>query len=191
MFNSRGQLVGINTAIFTRTGASSGVGFAIPVDTVKRVVPQVRARPRLRLLRFAGLQRPLIDQLPHRPPYVSPQLVAYGRVTRPSLGLKFTSDEVCKQFKSPEGAMIQSIRPGSPAEKAGLLPLRRGLSGVLAGDIVTEINGKPVRRAKDVTNVLDAEMAAQGGGGSKPLTLVLTVSRDGKPFSVSLELAAP
>eukprot|EP00899_Mesostigma_viride_P025414 jgi/Mesvir1/6057/Mv00790-RA.1 len=41
LLDSQGRLVGINTAIFTRTGTSSGVGFAIPIDTVARVVPQL------------------------------------------------------------------------------------------------------------------------------------------------------
>eukprot|EP00850_Spirogloea_muscicola_P005441 SM000025S08336 [mRNA] locus=s25:148629:152711:+ [translate_table: standard] len=41
LLDSRGRLIGVNTAIFTRTGTSAGVGFAIPVDTVARIVPQL------------------------------------------------------------------------------------------------------------------------------------------------------
>jgi S1-C subfamily serine protease len=55
LLDSSGRLVGINTAIFTNTGTSVGVGFAIPVDTVARVVPQ---------------------------------LIAGGKVARPSLGVQ-------------------------------------------------------------------------------------------------------
>ena len=47
LLNSSGQLVGINTAIFTNTGSSAGVGFAIPVDSVQRVVPQLIAFGRI------------------------------------------------------------------------------------------------------------------------------------------------
>merc|ERR1712216_612535 len=43
LLDSRGQLIGINTAIFTPTGTSAGVGFAIPIDTVNAVVPQLIA----------------------------------------------------------------------------------------------------------------------------------------------------
>jgi len=43
LLDSRGNLIGINTAIFTRTGTSAGVGFAIPVDTVAKLVPQLIA----------------------------------------------------------------------------------------------------------------------------------------------------
>lgn len=41
MLDSRGRVIGVNTAIFTNTGTSAGVGFAIPIDSVARVVPQL------------------------------------------------------------------------------------------------------------------------------------------------------
>lgn len=41
MLDSAGRVVGVNTAIFTNTGASAGIGFAIPIDTVRRIVPQL------------------------------------------------------------------------------------------------------------------------------------------------------
>ena len=41
LLNSRGDVIGVNTAIFTNSGTSAGIGFAIPIDTVKRVVPQI------------------------------------------------------------------------------------------------------------------------------------------------------
>jgi S1-C subfamily serine protease len=44
LFDSAGRLIGVNTAIFSPSGASAGVGFAVPVDTVNRVVPQLIAR---------------------------------------------------------------------------------------------------------------------------------------------------
>ena len=50
LLNSKGELVGLNTAIFTPTGSSVGVGFAIPVDTVRRIVPQ--------LIQFGRVVRP-------------------------------------------------------------------------------------------------------------------------------------
>jgi S1-C subfamily serine protease len=43
LLNSNGQVIGMNTAIFTATGTSAGVGFAIPIDTVARIVPQLIA----------------------------------------------------------------------------------------------------------------------------------------------------
>lgn len=47
LLDSAGRLIGVNTAIYSPSGASAGIGFAIPVDTVKRVVPQLIARGRL------------------------------------------------------------------------------------------------------------------------------------------------
>lgn len=62
LLNSLGQLVGVNTAIFSPSGANSGIGFAIPVNTVKRVVPE--------LIRYGRVQTPFlgITRMP-RPDY--------------------------------------------------------------------------------------------------------------------------
>jgi len=58
LLNSLGQLVGVNTAIYSPSGASSGIGFAIPVNTVKRIVPQ--------LIAYGRVQTPImgITQIP-------------------------------------------------------------------------------------------------------------------------------
>ena len=53
LLNARGELVGLNTAIFSNTGSSVGVGFAIPVDTVTRIVPQ--------LIEFGRVVRPSLN----------------------------------------------------------------------------------------------------------------------------------
>lgn len=62
LLNSLGQLVGVNTAIYSPSGASSGIGFAIPVNTVKRIVPE--------LIEFGRVQTPILGiiQIP-RPDY--------------------------------------------------------------------------------------------------------------------------
>jgi len=77
LLDSRGRLIGMNTAIYSPSGASAGIGFAIPVDTVQRVVPQV--------LRHGKIVRPTIeaqffpDSLTRR---VSEQGVLIARVAR-------------------------------------------------------------------------------------------------------------
>lgn len=53
LLDSQGRVVGVNTAIFTNTGTSAGVGFAIPIDTVARVVPQ--------LIEFGRIVRPTLN----------------------------------------------------------------------------------------------------------------------------------
>lgn len=115
-------MIGINTAIFTATGTSAGVGFAIPVDTVAAVVPQ---------------------------------LIAFGRVTRPTLGVQIANAAVASKLHVTHGALIQSVTPGSAAERAGLLPTRRGLAGILPGDAIIGIGGSPVAGAADVDKALD------------------------------------
>lgn len=92
--------MGVNTAIFTNTGTSAGVGFAIPINTVKRIVPQ---------------------------------LIEYGRVVAPSLNVQVAPENVMRALKVNKGALVQTVDPNSAAAKAGLLPTRRGLSGIVPG----------------------------------------------------------
>jgi len=106
LLDSAGKLVGINTAIFTPTGTSQGIGFALPSRAVARVVPQ---------------------------------LIQSGRVTRPTLGVQVSSPGTAKQLGVKSGAMVQAVQGGSPAAVAGLLPTRRSLGGILAGDVITKI----------------------------------------------------
>jgi S1-C subfamily serine protease len=68
LLDSAGRLIGVNTAIFSPSGASSGVGFAVPIDTVNRVVPQLIARgkytrPSLGIAVDEGLNRTAMEQL--------------------------------------------------------------------------------------------------------------------------------
>jgi len=66
LLNSLGQLVGVNTAIYSPSGASSGIGFAIPVNTVKKVVPE--------LITFGRVQTPVLGITP------IPQAEYYSRL---------------------------------------------------------------------------------------------------------------
>jgi S1-C subfamily serine protease len=118
-----GRLVGINTAIFTNTGTSAGVAFAIPVDTVARIVPQ---------------------------------LIRDGRVTRASLGIQPSPDPVARAFGVSDGVMIQSLVEKGPAASAGLLPTRRALGGVVAGDVIIEVQAMSVHNVFDLSAALDA-----------------------------------
>jgi S1-C subfamily serine protease len=114
LLDSVGNVVGINTAIFTRSGFSSGIGFAIPINTARRIVPQ---------------------------------LIANGVVSLPSLNVQLASAKVAKQLAVPAGALIQAVAPGSAAAQAGLLPTRRGLAGILVGDVVVAVDGVPIKDA--------------------------------------------
>ncbi len=111
LVNLRGELVGINTAIFSQSGGNVGIGFAIPINMVTMVTEQ---------------------------------LVEHGQVHRGLIGAQ-TQDldpELADAFgiEQRSGAVVVDIAPGSPAEKAGLIP----------GDVIIEVNGKKVKGSSDV-----------------------------------------
>ncbi|XP_078151319.1 degP protease 1 [Carex rostrata] len=122
LLDSSGNLIGINTAIYSPSGASSGVGFSIPVDTVSGIVDQ---------------------------------LVRFGKVTRPILGIKFAPDQSVEQL-GVSGVLVLDAPPNGPAGKAGLLATKRDNYGrLILGDIITAINGKKVTTGSDLYRVLD------------------------------------
>lgn len=122
LLDSSGSLIGINTAIYSPSGASSGVGFSIPVDTVSGIVDQ---------------------------------LVKYGKVTRPILGIKFAPDQSVEQL-GVSGVLVLDAPPDGPAGKAGLKSTKRDAYGRLVlGDIITSVNGQKVTNGSDLYRILD------------------------------------
>lgn len=105
MFNAKGEVIGINTAIFSPSGGSVGIGFAIPTN----------------------LARPIIDQL-----------IEHGRTRRGWLGVRIQSvtEEIAESLGLTEtkGALVASITPKGPAEKAKLQP----------GDVILQFDGKDI-----------------------------------------------
>jgi S1-C subfamily serine protease len=149
LLDSAGRLIGINTAIFSPSGAYAGVGFAIPVDTVNRVVPQ---------------------------------LIANGKYIRPSLGIHADDalNEAIQRRLGVKGVAVLGVQPGSGAADAGLRAARiQKDGGVVPGDIITAVDGKPVDNVVKLVSYLDERKVGD--------TVRLTVLRDGK----ELELAAP
>jgi len=157
LLDSKGRVIGVNTAIFTATGISAGVGFAIPVDFVSRVVPQLIAN---------GQVRPLPPPYMAHGPLTSSSCRSLTReyssrqwcgvqVTTPTIGIGFASAGVSASLKVADGALAQTVDPKGPAGKAGLLGIRRGLAGVVAGDVIVGIDGKRIRTSSDVESALD------------------------------------
>lgn len=163
LLDSAGAVIGVSCAIFTPTGTSAGIGFAIPIDTVKRVVPQ---------------------------------LIAAGRVVRGSLNITVAGDATAQKLSAPRGAMVQAAAADSAGGRAGLLPIRRGLAGLIAGDVITAVNDTPVTGSGDLFNVLDqfavgdvvqlrivragggGSDGAGGAGGQQQLVLAATLEED-------------
>ncbi|CAI8594492.1 unnamed protein product [Vicia faba] len=122
LLDSSGNLIGINTAIYSPSGASSGVGFSIPVDTVNGIVDQ---------------------------------LVKFGKVTRPILGIKFAPDQSVEQL-GVSGVLVLDAPATGPAGKAGLQSTKRDAYGrLILGDIITSVNGKKVTNGSDLYRILD------------------------------------
>jgi S1-C subfamily serine protease len=152
LLDSAGRLIGVNTAIYSPSGASAGIGFAVPADTVSRIIPE---------------------------------LIAHGRVVRPRLGIG--TDERLSAFVTRrlgvEGALVRDVYRGTGAAAAGLRGTELGRGGrVVPGDVIQEIDGKPVKSTGDLLGRL---------GGYRPGDEVtLTVWRDGETRQVRVRLQA-
>ena len=112
-----GNLVGINTAIYSRTGGYMGIGFATPTSTAKHVLDSI---------------------------------VTNGHVTRAWIGVEPNdiTPEMAEAFKAKpnQGVIVTGIVQGGPAALALLRP----------GDIITAVNGKPIRNVQEVLSAVSA-----------------------------------
>jgi 2-alkenal reductase len=147
LLNLNGEVIGVNSAIITRTGTNSGVGFSIPVNAVKQIVPV---------------------------------LIRDGRYVYPYMGISMgtLTSELQEQLglDEPFGAYVTNVAPGSAAAAAGLI----GSTG-LGGDLITAIDGRPVRTTDDLISylVFNTEVGQ---------TVDLTVVRAGEEITVPLTL---
>src|SRR5688572_22232461 len=131
LLNVRGEVVGINTAIYTdsQRAANIGIGFATPINPIRDLLPQLRN----------------------------------GKVTRGVIGIRVDRDAITKDvaqamgLPSASGAMLATVTPGGPADRAGLQP----------GDIITEFNGRPVADSEALVNMV----VATKPGTSVPVTV--------------------
>ncbi|MGD8926076.1 MAG: DegQ family serine endoprotease [Thioalkalispiraceae bacterium] len=116
LVNLRGELIGINTAIFSQSGGNIGIGFAIPINMAHGVMMQ---------------------------------LIQHGEIKRGRLGAQVQdlTPDLAQAFNlkdSKGGAVVTQVLPDSSAEHAGLK----------TGDVVTDINGKAIKDATDVRNII-------------------------------------
>jgi S1-C subfamily serine protease len=147
LLNSLGQLVGVNTAIYSPSGASAGIGFAIPVNTVREVVPQ---------------------------------LIAYGRILRPILGLELASDRWIRRYGI-DGLPVVRVYPGLPAAEAGLRGAWRSARGdIMLGDVIVAIDGRPVRSNDDYLSIMEKHRAGD------EITVTLRFGEDERSVTVQL-----
>ena len=133
LINMKGEVVGINTAIQSTTGEFTGVGFAVPSNTLKKVVPV------------------LIGEGEFHHPWMG----ISGTDVDPELA-KF------RGLESSKGFVVVSVIDGSPAEKAGMKGVSQtseidGREFPVNGDIIIEIDGKTVRKISDILIHLQRE----------------------------------
>jgi len=138
LVNLSGQLVGINSAILSRTGGNIGIGFAIPANMMRTVMKQ---------------------------------LVQYGEVRRGVLGVNIQTltPDIAQSMElgNVQGALVSQVVEGSAAEKAG----------IKAGDVVTAVNGKPVKDAAGLRNAIGLLSVGD--------RVDIALLRDGKPRRVT------
>jgi serine protease Do len=133
LLNMNGEVIGVNTAIYTQSAGYQGIGFAMPANTVVSVYNDL----------------------------ISPS----HKVTRGSIGIQFReglSGAVGRVYGFKNGVLVQEVRPGGPADKAGIKP----------GDVINSIDGHAV---KDGNELVD-EIASRRPGSTARLGYL----RDGK-----------
>jgi S1-C subfamily serine protease len=161
LLNLDGEVIGVNTAIRSDSGVFEGVGFAVPVNTVKRVIPQLIEIGRVEYS-WLGIQA--VDDA----------------------GINVAT--LASEYNLPVGygVLVDRVSTGSPAEYAGLrggenVVRFRGRDVRLDGDIIIAIEGDPVRDM----DALVAYLVANTNPGD---VVTLTIIREGEPFEVDVEL---
>jgi 2-alkenal reductase len=132
LLDSSGRLIGVTTAILSESGSSAGVGFAIPVDLVNRVVPQI---------------------------------ISHGRAPLPGIGIVPADERLAAQLGVP-GVVVLGVKPGSPADRAGIRPFDPRSGAV--GDIIVAAQARRTPTAADLTAVLEEA----GVGTQVSLTII-------------------
>jgi S1-C subfamily serine protease len=121
LLDSAGRLIGMNTAIYSPSGASAGIGFAVPVEVINKYVPQ---------------------------------LIDFGKIVRPGIGVSVAGDEVSQRF-GVEGVIILKITKGSAAEAAKLRPTYRRGNRIIFGDVIVSVNDVKIKSVYDLSSAFD------------------------------------
>ena len=153
-----GTVIGVNTAIESASGSNSGVGYAVPVDIVKRIVPQL----------------------------IEDGKVAYPWIGISGTTINADLSEAMNLDPDQKGVLVAEVVEGSPAEKAGLKGSSTtvkvdGYDVTVGGDVITAVDGRDVRVFDDLLGYLVMNTSVGD-------TIELQILRDGKEMTVELEL---
>lgn len=153
LLDSQGRIIGINSQILSPSGGSVGVGFAIPVNIAKRVVPQ---------------------------------LIGYGKVVRPRLGIGVRSIGELRahaRFPVTEGLLVVAVEPGGPADRAGMRGIRETYDGGYElGDIITAVDGQKVTSQDELVSRLERHQLGD--------LVEVEVFRQGSRQTLTIQLSA-
>jgi S1-C subfamily serine protease len=133
LLNSSGEIIGVSTAIFSPSGGSVGVGFAVPINTAKRIISQLISRG-----------------------YVArPYLGISGHEIFPALAQAL-------RLPVNEGIMVVEVTPGSPAQQAGVRGGDRAVQVGnmivrMGGDIITQVDQVKVRTFEELSDFIDSK----------------------------------
>lgn len=161
LLDSNGRVIGVNAAIRSTSGLNSGIGFAVPVNTVKLIVPQ--------LITNGKAEYPYLG--------ISSQT-------------NFTLAALAKEYDLPvqQGVLVASVTPDSGADKAGLRGgdrevTFRGIPVTLGGDIIIAIDGVPLNSFDELLGYLVSNTTVDQ-------EITLTIVRDGETLEVPVTLTA-
>jgi len=142
LLNIRGEVVGINTAIASRSGGYQGVGFALPINAAAHVYNDI---------------------------------IKTGKVTRGSIGIKFTPSDTDRARASLKvagvkegGVFVEQVAPGGPSDKAGMKE----------ADVIVSVNGKPIHDGGELINIVTSTTIGD--------SLNIGVDREGKRESLKV-----
>jgi serine protease Do len=117
LFNLRGEVVGVNSQIYSRTGGFMGLSFAIPIDVANDIAQQLRTSGKVTRGRIGVVIQPLTKELAD----------GFG-------------------LSRPQGALVNSVEKGGPADKAGVEP----------GDVILRFDNKAVASSEDLPRIVGA-----------------------------------
>jgi S1-C subfamily serine protease len=156
LLNADGRVIGVNSQIESDSGGNVGIGFAIPINTVREVVSQ---------------------------------LLEHGKVAHAYIGVQMTtiSKTLAANVRLPasQGVLIESVRPGSPAARAGLRGgssqvVVDGESYLVGGDVITAADGHPIESADQLRTVVSAKKPGD--------ELTVTIHRQNETKDVTVTL---
>jgi S1-C subfamily serine protease len=157
LLDALGRVIGVNAQIGSNTGGNVGIGFAIPVNTVKKVVRELRESGRVEHAYLGVTMHPIEDRVA----------------------------ELFNLPK--EGVLVANVVPGSPADEAGLEGgdtevVVEGESYVIGGDVVTKADGRPVTSPDELSALISAKepgdrIELEVVRGNETMTISVTLGR--------------